>query len=335
MSERLGSILIVLMGSLGDVVRGMYLVDAIKAASPDTRITWLVEPACAGVVKLHPRIDEILIFNRAQGVRGIAALRRELSQRSFDITLDLQRHLKSGFFSWLSGARRRIGFNKSDTKEGNWIFNTEYVPARGETIPKVEHYQLFLDALGLPRPSELSSGLRDITLASLDAEWVSQLSPRYIALVLGSSWDSKDWPEEGYAGLIGRLEDQTVVLLSDKTKVDLAARLENVETRASVVNLAGKTSLRELVAVVRGARAVIGPDSGPAHIAGAVGTPHVTLFGSTPAVRNAPRGSESLTVSADLGCSPCKRRVCPGLGKVCMKLIHPEAVLGKLSEIPS
>jgi ADP-heptose:LPS heptosyltransferase len=318
--------LFILMGALGDVVRGMYLVDALKAAQPNARITWLVEPASAAILKLHPRIDDIITFERPRGLRGVFALRRELKKRSFDATLDLQRHFKSGLFSWFSGAPRRIGFHPQDAKEGNWIFNTEYVEPHGEMLPKVEHYQRFLPKLGIQPPTTLSSGLEGVGLENSTATWAAELTGGYVACILGSSWDSKDWPEEGYAGLLQLLAGRTVVLLSDKSKVAMAERLEKISTGARVVNLAGKTTLQELVAVIRGARVCVGPDSGPGHIAGAVGTPHVTLFGPTPALRNTPRGSEALALSSQVGCSPCKRRVCPGLGKVCMKLITPESV---------
>ena len=324
--------LFILMGALGDVVRGMYLVDALKAAQPNARITWLVEPASAAILKLHSRIDEIIIFERPRGIRGVIALRKELKKRAFDVTLDLQRHFKSGIFSWLSAAPRRIGFHPKDAKEGNWIFNTEYVEAHGEALSKVEHYQRFLAKLGISEPTTLSSGLEEVRLDQVTATWASELSGEYVACILGSSWDSKDWPEEGYAGLLRLLAGRTVVLLSDKSKVSMAERLENSASGATVVNLAGKTTLGELVAVIRGARVCVGPDSGPGHIAGAVGTPHVTLFGPTPALRNSPRGSEALAISSQVGCSPCKRRVCPGLGKVCMKLITPESVYGHVSQ---
>ncbi len=323
--------LFILMGALGDVVRGMYLVNSLKAAEPTAHVTWLVEPACSGILKLHPAIDEILVFNRPKGIAGIFEIRRELKKRSFDVTLDLQRHSKSGLFSWFSGAPRRIGFHRKDAKEFNWLFNTEYVAPQGEAISKIDHYHTFLTPLGLPQPPHLSSGLEAITLASVGAPWAKELqSEAYIGFILGSSWDSKDWPVEGYEGLLSLLPGGTVVFLADKSKVAMAERLEKAHTRAKVVNLAGRTNLTELVALVRGARVLVGPDSGPGHIAGAVGTPHVTLFGPTPWVRNAPRGSESLTLTANVGCAPCKRRVCPGLGKVCMKLLQPEMVFDKM-----
>jgi heptosyltransferase-1 len=330
MSDSPQRFLFVLMGALGDVVRGMYLVNALKDSIPHAHITWLVEPASAGVLKLHPRIDDIIVFQRARGIRGVFELKKELSQRSFDVTLDLQRHSKSGLFSWLSGAPRRIGFHRRDTKEGNWVFNTEYVAPQGESLPKVQHYLTFLERLGVSAPERLSSGLEGITLGGLSAAWVPELRTPYLACILGSSWDSKDWPEEGYAGLLRLMPRTTVVLLSDKSKVEMARRLEAVPSQAKILNLAGKTNLEELVAVIAGARVCVGPDSGPGHIAGAVGTPHVTLFGPTPWVRNTPRGSESLAVFSQVGCSPCKRRVCPGLGKVCMKLIAPELVMSRV-----
>lgn len=332
MIETPQSILIILMGSLGDVVRGLYLVDAIKSGLPDSRITWLVEPACSGVVSLHGGINEVVVFDRSRGLRGVRELAQALSTRSFDVTLDLQRHFKSGFFSWLSRAPKRVGFHRRDSKEGNWLFNTDYVPERGESVPKIDHYLSFLPALGVEVPKQLSSGLEYITLDSVTSGWVNDLRSPYVAMVLGSSWDSKDWPEEGYRELLEKMMNGTVALLSDATKVDLAERLMAVKTGSKVINLSGKTSLKELIAVLRGAKVCVGPDSGPAHIAGAVGTPHVTLFGPTPVLRNAPRGSESLALVSEVGCAPCKRRVCPGLGKVCMKLLHPDAVLAQLSK---
>lgn len=327
-------VLIILMGALGDVVRGMCLVDAIKAAWPQCSITWLVEPACSGLVKLHPRIDRVVVFERKRGLRGVLALRRELASERYDLTLDLQRHFKSGIFSLLSRAPRRIGFSPKDAKEGNWLFNTEHVPENGERISKVEHYLSFLAPLGIARPDALSAGLEGVTLERASAPWKGLLSQPYLGVVLGSSWDTKDWPEDGYRGLLAELGASGLsraVLLGDRTKVEMAKRLESAAPAGiSVVNLAGQTSLEELVAVLRGAAVCVGPDSGPAHICGAVGTRHVTLFGPTPVVRNSPRGSEDLSIVSAVGCSPCKRRTCPGLDKVCMKLISPGAVIERI-----
>lgn len=322
--------LFVLLGALGDVVRGMSLVDALKGERPNCHITWLVEPANRGVVALHAGVDEVLVFERTRGVSGACGVWRELRKRHFDVTFDLQRHLKSGLFSWMSGARIRVGFHPKDTKEGNWLFNNRYIAQQGEKISKVEHYLLFLSAIGLGKPSHISFGLDHHSLEQTEAAWKKQLTKHYVALILGSSWDSKDWPQEGYAGLLNLLGGHQVVLLGDKSKAPMGAALTEHARGANVLDLSGKTTLSELVALIKGATVCVGPDSGPGHIAGALGTPHITLFGPTPVVRNSPRGSERLAITADVGCAPCKRRTCPGLNKICMRLIRPEEVYEKL-----
>ena len=326
-------VLIILLGALGDVVRGLAVVNALKSNDPSCHITWLVEPSSSGIVALHPGIDDVLVFKRKDGVRGVLELRKSLRARSFDVTLDMQRHLKSGFFSWLSGSPRRMGFHRADTKEGNWLFNTAYIEARGDGASKIDHYLSFVSALGLSVPTQVDAGLSHITLRSIGGDWEKNLQRPYMGLILGSSRYSKDWPVEGYQGLLERFsvsDIDTVVLLGDGSKVEMARQLEAVPSRARIVNAVGKTTLRELVGIIHGARACVGPDSGPGHIAGALGVPHVTLFGPTPAGRNAPRGSEALSVVSSIGCSPCRRRVCPGLDKLCMRLISPEVVLDRL-----
>jgi heptosyltransferase-1 len=332
-TSRPRSILIVLLGAIGDVVRGMHVAGALKEADPTTHITWLVEPASSSIVKLNPCIDEVLVFERKNGLRGVLEVRKALRSRTFDVTLDLQRHFKSGLFSWFSRSPKRVGFHRRDAKEFNWLFNTCTIPEQGEEISKIEHYLSFLGEVGVARPAVLKSGLEGVTLDQFSPVWRPELGPRYVGLVLGSSWDTKDWPEEGYGAVIARAHSvgvEQVVLLGDRSRVEMAARLQGVEAPVSIVNLVGRTSLQEAVAVIRGAQACIGPDSGPAHISGAVGTPHVTLFGPTSLTRNVPRGCESFAIASKVGCSPCKRRVCPGLNKVCMRLISPEQVLEQL-----
>ncbi len=327
------AILIILMGALGDVVRGLSVVDAIKSFRPGSRITWLVEPACAGIVRLHPLIDRVVVFNRKEWRKGFLSAFREIRSEKYDITLDMQRHSKSGLFSWVSRSPRRTGFHRRDSKEGNWLFNTEYVPYQGDDIPKAQHYLTFLDRVGIPRLVQHRSALQQITIGTLEPSYREMLPSQYVALVLGSSWESKDWPEEGYRQLISRLLELptiSVALLGDKTKAAMGERLALEANSARVVNLAGKTDLNSLVGVLNDASVVVGPDSGPGHISGSVGTPHITLFGPTPVKRNAPTGSEELTLSSNVGCAPCRRRVCPGLGGVCMKLITADAVMEKV-----
>ena len=328
------SILIILMGSLGDVARGLGLISHIKAQRPQSRITWLVEPNCADLVGLHPQIDNIIIFKRAWSAIAVWDLVQQLRKEHFDITLDLQRHLKSGFFSLLSNGTRRIGFHRKNAKEFNWIFNNEHIGYFSEKLPKLQHYFKFLGHLGFREPANVDFGLSQFQDRQHLPNGLSESRHPLVAVLLGSRWESKNWLVDGYLQLLQRImatTDLRVALIGDRSQAASAQKIsENVKTR-EIINLVGKTSLVELTAVLKFAAAAIGPDSGPGHLAAAVGTPYVALFGPTSPERTAPYGSEHLVVQANLNCIPCYKRQCPEQTKQCMHSISADEIMGKLA----
>jgi lipopolysaccharide heptosyltransferase II len=329
------SILIILMGSLGDVARGLSLVSHLKENLPESRITWLVEPKWVDLVKLHPRIDNVIVFNRPKGLLGVWDLYKAFDREHFDIVLDLQRHFKSGFFSWLSGAKRRIGFNRRNAKEMNWLFNNERIAYFSDDLPKLNHYLKFTESLGFPAPNSLDFGLASLDLRAKTPEPISGGKDPMIAVVMGSSWESKDWFFEGYYGLLKDLlfsEKMKLVLLGDRSQVASGQQLVRKLNAPGLINLAGQTSLSELVAILKRVAVAVGPDSGPSHVAAAVGTPYVSLFGPTSPERTAPYGSETLVVQARVDCAPCYKKQCPGLDKICMQNIRVEQVKEKILE---
>ena len=329
------SILIILMGSLGDVMRGLYVVPHIKSTLPESRITWLIEPPWSELVGFHPQIDNLIIFDRPRGVLAVWDLYKNLSQQHFDITLDLQRHFKSGFFSLLSRAKRRVGFNRRNAKEFNWLFNNEQIDYFSDKLPKLSHYAKFAEYLGIGGPGSLESGFPSDDLKEITPKIVAQESDSFIAVVMGSSWESKDWFFEGYYGLVKDILFSTkmhVVLLGDRSKASSALQLVEKIRHQGLINLVGETSLLELAAVLKVSAVAVGPDSGPGHVAAAVGTPYVSIFGPTSPVRVAPHGSEHLVVQSGVHCAPCYKKQCPGLDKLCMRKISVEQVKEKLSE---
>ncbi|MEA3437602.1 MAG: glycosyltransferase family 9 protein [Thermodesulfobacteriota bacterium] len=330
------SILIILMGSLGDLIRGLCLVSHIKNNLPGSRVTWLVEPAWAELVAFHPQIDKMIVFDRPGNIVGVWDLYKELSREDFDITIDLQRHFKSGFFSLLSGAKRRIGFNRKNSKELNWIFNNEHIEHIVDelVLPKWRHYLNFTEYLGLPEPDILDFGFSSLDIKSTAPRIIVEINDPVIAVVIGTSWESKEWFFKGYYELVKNIlssGDRQVVLLGDRSKTESAAKLSEKVSSHRLINLVGKTSLLELVAVLKAAVACVGPDSGPAHLAAAVGTPFVTLFGPTSPRRAAPYKYELLAVQSDINCVSCYKKKCPDLDRRCMRLISSEAVMEKLT----
>jgi ADP-heptose:LPS heptosyltransferase len=258
-----------------------------------------------------------------------------MKERRFDISLDLQRHFKSGLFSLLSGAPHRIGVHPRNAKEFNWLFNNHHIPYFSPKRPKLEHYLLFISYLG-----GVVSDRPDFGLSTLcddhSPEWLtSRLPGPYVAIVMGSSWSTKDWTIEGYLGLtqdILACGKHAVVLVGDRSQTDHAERLTTSLGSDRLLNLTGKTSLAELVAILRKADAAAGPDSGPGHVAAAVGTPYVALFGPTDPDRVAPYRCHELVVRSGGDCIGCNRKACRRGDTECMAAITPAMVMAKLNQ---
>ncbi len=327
------NILIILTGSLGDLVRGLAIPKIIKSKYPDAKISWLVDDKWESIIKGHKYIDEIIVFERKLGAKGVFKLIKNLKQKKFDLTLDMQRIFKSGLMSWFSGAKKRIGFHKENSKEFNFIFNTHSIPYCAPNFNKQLHYLKFTEELGISSPKNLDYGLA-IGKDEKPENFHQDLSEEnYIALIMGSSWETKDWPLEKYVNLgkiLAKNYDLNIVLIGDPSQSNFAKEVEKKLIGQKIINLTGKTNLRSLIPLMYFAKLVVGPDSGPAHICAAVKTPYVSLFGPTPEDRVAPFGYEHLVVTADVSCRPCYKKKCPGMGGVCMKNIRPESVMEKV-----
>jgi ADP-heptose:LPS heptosyltransferase len=327
------SILIILMGSLGDVARGLCLVSHIKNHLSASKVSWLIEKRRTDMVGFHPQLDKVIVFDRSRGLSGVWDLYQSMRREHFDIVLDLQRIFKSGFFSLLSGAGRRIGFHRRNAKELNWVFNNEYIPYFNENRSKLEHYLKFTEYLELPELDTADFGFATLDVNRTVPPHVAEIQDSFIAVVMGSSWDSKDWNFSGYHNFVQYIietQNRHVVLLGGNSQMKLAADLVEKLNSPKVIDLTGN-SLLEMTAVLKAAAAAVGPDSGPGHLAAAVGTPYVTLFGPTPANRHAPYGCEDLVVKSNLSCAPCYKKECPDRNKECMTNIDVREVADKIS----
>jgi heptosyltransferase I len=333
--SRGSAILIILMGSLGDLVRGLCLPGEIKRNWPSTTLTWLVEPRWKPLVDRHPLIDEVLVFDRPRKAAAVMDLRRALNARRFDITLDMQRHFKSGLFSLFSGAPCRIGVHPRNAKEFNWLFNNRHLAYFSPNRPKLEHYRQFISYLDGSLSMCPDFGLSSVGNDDLSDGLLSRLPAPYIVIVMGSSWVSKDWTYAGYRGLTQAIltrGEYGVVLVGDGSQTGPAERLAVSLGSNRLLNLTGKTSLTALAAILHKAAAAVGPDSGPGHVSAAVGTPYVALFGPTDPDRVAPYRCLDLVVRADADCLGCYHKTCPRKDTACMAAITPAMVMAKLDQ---
>ena len=327
-------ILVILLGAIGDVTRALPLLARLRRAYPQAHIAWAVEPAAAALLDYHPALDEILLYQRSRGSQTFLPFLRTVRNYHFDLVLDLQRHLKSGLVSLWSRAPVRLGFHRSNTKEGNWLFNTHTIEAVPDFSLKLAQYLKFADALGLP-----DDGVRfDLRLRPQEEQKVETLLAGTIrpfaAFFLGSRWPSRFWFPQATAEVARVLQQEYgmgIVLVGGPSEVAFAQQVSEAMGTA-VTNLSGKTSLRDLIGVFSHARFALGPDSGPMHIAAATDIPVISLWGATSPLRSAPWGSKAFVIRGEAACSPCYVRRCP-IGRACMRRITPGQVLEVVQKI--
>jgi len=282
---------VVCLGGLGDAVWGMPVVNALKQADPGCRITWIVEPLGAPLLEGHPSVDETIVFHRRRGWRGVLDLWRRLRDRRFDVTLNLYHLGKSIPPTLLSGAPRRIGFDRGRTRDWVWLASSERIPPAPRRHVQ-DHFLEFVDYLGV-RDYRVEWRLAPSDAErQAQAEFFAPLRDRpVVALVPSSSKASKDWPAERYAEVVDALEHdfgfRTVLVGGPGEREGRAAR--EIASRASAEPVwALGDGVRRLVWLLGGSDLVIAPDTGPTHIARAMEVPVIGLYGHTNPLRVGP-----------------------------------------------
>ncbi len=328
-------ILVLLFGAIGDVTRALPLLTRVRRGYPQAHIAWAVEPAVAPLLEAHPAINEVLLYDRSQGPRQFWPFLQTIRAKQFDLVLDLQRHAKSGLVSLWSRAPVRLGFHRQNTKEGNWFCNTHTIDPVPDFSLKLWQYLRFADALGLPDDGvAFDLRLREEEERHIDALLADTPRP-YVTFFLGSRWPSRFWFPTATAQVARTLQqeyDMGTVLIGGPREVVFASQVSAALGETKATDLSGKTSVRDLIGIFSRARLGIGPDSGPMHIAAAVGTPVISLWGATSPIRSAPWGSEDFVLRGPASCSPCYTRDCR-IQRACMQRITPEHVLEKARDI--
>lgn len=325
-------ILIVLHGAIGDVVRALPLLGRVRRGWPDAFIAWTVEPKSAPILERHPWLDEMIVYDRRRPLRSIVPFLREVRRGHFDLVIDLQRHLKSGVTSLVAGAHDRIGFGAANAKELNHRFSTIQIATQPNMRRKLLQYQAFGDRLGLA-PAPIEFGLEAAAEERSRARELLSGAPRpLLGVILGSSWPSRIYFAESVAAVIKELARAVEgapalfpVLLGSPEESELAAAVMRDLGEIPALNLAGRTRLRDLIAIFPECAAAFGPDSGPMHIAAAVRCPVVSLWGATAPERSAPWGYAEFAIAGAIPCHPCYLRQCP-IGRECMRRIAPGEV---------
>lgn len=329
MTERdFKEILIIKPSSLGDIIDALPAVGAIRKRFPSARISWLVKPEWAGILKGHPAIDEVIAVPFRWG--AVFQLMQAVRKRSFDLVVDLQGLLRSAILGRAAGASVRIGF--AAAREGAPWFYTDRVPIPEGVVHAVDRYRMIAKGLGcdvetvnfdIPSSVEIGRNIRRL----LSEGGFSEATP-FVLIHPTARWESKKWEPIRFSELadwLAREKKLPIVFVGSKGEKEEVDRILG-RMKQPAINFAGKTSLLELAELIRRAAFFICNDSGPMHLASAVGTPVVALFGPTDPRKIGPYGTGHTIIRKESSCAGCRRDRC-ARGNECMKAISVDEVI--------
>ncbi|HTZ11641.1 MAG TPA: GT4 family glycosyltransferase PelF [Candidatus Margulisiibacteriota bacterium] len=323
--------LIIKFSSLGDVILSTAAIRAIKEKlGVNYKISFLVGEASKEALLRCPYIDELLVTNlKDKGLGGIIALGRMLRRNNFDLVVDLQNNRKSHILAFLSWAKERYGY---DNRKFGFLLNRS-VKDDPSPLDPVTHQFRILKKMGI----ELKDPHLELWPSREDEQYIEQflnlewLSPRQkivgINISASERWPTKNWPQQNIAKFCEAMgaKDIRVVITGTVKDTPSANALLASSRQAKIINACAKTSVNQLACLIKRCSVYVSADSSPLHIASAVGTPFVALFGPTDSRRHLPPGKDFIVLKKDLSCSPCYKTKCRKSS--CLGAITPEEVL--------
>ncbi|HTZ39959.1 MAG TPA: lipopolysaccharide heptosyltransferase II [Syntrophales bacterium] len=340
--ENINNVLIRGTNWIGDVVMTFPAIAAVRETLPHARITVLVKPWVADLVRMHPAVDEVMIYERPgrhAGIGGLWTLATELRRRHFDTAILLQNAIEAAIIAWLARIPIRAGY-RTDARG----FLLTHPVARSQEIRGVHqslYYLEMLRALGL-RSSDRTAR---IVPAKQDREAAEKRLAEYgiadrrpiIGMAPGAAYGpAKRWFPERFAAVADRLIERyscPVLLFGGAGDRAITEAVQSAATNA-FTDVAGRTSLGEAVALIARCDLFITNDSGLMHVAGALGVPTVAIFGSTNPVTTSPPGERTVIVRRAVDCSPCLKPECP-TDFACMGLISVDEVFDQSTRLLS
>ena len=313
--------------ALGDVVQALPILGPLRERFPRASVSWVLNQGLASVLEGHPRIDEVLAFDRRAGVRSLWGLLRTLRSRRFDLVLDLQGLFRTGLMTRAAAAGVRVGLQTA--REGSHRTCTVTIDGTGRDVPARQRYWRVIEEIYRDEASGSTlpvMGTADIPITAADrafaAEQLKKLARPLLAICPGARWETKRWPAAKFAALAARVHRElgaAAVILGGADEralcADVEERLSDMNRGAAVLNLAGATNVRQLAAVLEACTWAATNDSGPMHLADAVGTPVLGVFTCTSPWLSGPPLERHELLSTRTLCAAGYHKSCPMFGE--------------------
>ncbi|NOZ68058.1 MAG: lipopolysaccharide heptosyltransferase II, partial [Deferribacteres bacterium] len=351
MSARSHEILIRGVNWIGDAVLTLPALKSIRRNFPEAHISLLVKPWVSEIFRGNPDIDEIILYGDGyKGCAGKLRLARALRRRGFDKAILLQNAFDAALISWLAGIPERTGYKR----DCRGMLLTNAVPVRKDVLRKhqVYYYLNLLESAGIrtveAQPYIYLTGDEINQAERIISSSLPGPGRPLVGINPGAAYGpAKRWPSERFAGLIRRIIgelDARVIIFGSGSEAPIADEIiesaavqppdsAQGHDRPRILNMCGKTGLRELAALISGCDAFVTNDSGPMHMACALFVPVVAIFGSTDKAATGPFGPGHRVVSSNLPCSPCMKRECPERHLECMAGITVDEVFDALKAV--
>ncbi|HEY3856509.1 MAG TPA: lipopolysaccharide heptosyltransferase II [Verrucomicrobiae bacterium] len=343
-------ILILKPSSLGDVIHALPVLRLLKCHWPKSDIYWWLDDGLIPLLEKDPDLAGIFPFHRRRWfvpIRWPEILSSVVAMRNqqFDLAIDLQGLARSGMFAWLANAKLTVGLDniREGSREGARGFYDLTPPRAAANSHAVDRYLAVLPLLNVPVHWNFDwLPPRSAAVQSMNDKWApGRQGARWIVLIPGARWDNKRWPVGNFVDLAKRLQEipaLRLVVLGSKSERGLGEKI-SATVPDFCLNLAGETSLDEMIEWIRQSRLVITNDTGPMHVAAAVGRPIISIFGPTEPSNTGPYGQlQNVMQTRRLPCVPCLKGSCAYWDKLaCLHAITPAAVFEKAREalIPS
>jgi heptosyltransferase I len=291
------SICLLRLSALGDITHTLPIFHTIRQAWPDTKITWIIGKTEHELVKDLDGV-EFIVFDKNAGLAGYKAVKHQLNNRKFDVLLHMQMSLRSSLVSLLVKSDIKLGFDKQRAKDLQWLF-TNHKISHKEQQHVIDSFFGFTEALGIKEKHYKW----DVPIPKSAREFASQYIKEQPTLVISpcSSKAYRNWNCEGYAAIADYAIEQhgmQVIITGGPSAIEKEyGQCIEHKSRHQLTNLVGKTSIKELLAILDRATVVIAPDSGPAHFCTAVDTPVIGLYATTNPDRARPYNSEKWLIN--------------------------------------
>jgi lipopolysaccharide heptosyltransferase II len=325
-------VLLIKPSALGDITHALPVLSALRRLYPTAHLSWLVNRAYEPLLHGHPDLDATVPFDRGGGWRGLLRTCRSLRRAGYDLVIDLQGLLRSGILTWATRARRRVGL--AGSREGAIWFYTDVVAEPGRlAMHAVDRCWRVVEALGggaLPKTFR-------VPLSPVATAWAEERlrdAPRpWLVVSAGSRWPTKRWPPEHFAAVAARAQGEfggTVVFVGTADEAPLNAAVRGGLCGPSL-DLTGQTSLPQLAALLSRADVMLANDTGPLHLAVALGRPVAAPYTCTKAALTGPYRQAQHVVETRVWCAGSYRRRCDRLE--CMAELAPERLWPALREV--